>query len=168
MQPEQQPQQTEEKVPELPEFHVKNYSRARRIAQHLYGPLVRLRNDGGDFTLWMQKGDEKTSMGFADSWTNLLRLGVYNYIIGGLNYEDTKKRIRVMAADAEVTKFALEALQQFPEYKAEVEAAKKKKTLLGRIEQMLANTKTVEPVSPDRFQVVGPPPVNTVGLAVPA
>jgi hypothetical protein len=65
-------------------------------------------------------GNEKNIRTEGKDFSEALRTPVEQYMKGASSYADTKKRIRQMGVDATVAEFVIPALEQFPEYKAEI------------------------------------------------
>lgn len=120
---------TENQESAIAPFRVKNRSRAQRLAKVLYGATARTwinrKLDVFDGTLvgvqiGTEKDKDKKVLTSGTTFTEALLEPVQQYIKGASTYADTKRRIVVMAADANVAIFVEDALSQFPvEYGAE-------------------------------------------------
>lgn len=150
-------------------FGVPSRSRAQKLAKVLYGPQARVwinrsfnRKIAEGFseeeqmrTVTLQRevgicvgteqGAEKQILSGGKDFSEALRLPTETYIKGGLDYEDTRKRIRTVSSFCNQICFIEDALGQFQEYQnaknAEQEKAldRMKKVLEKGAQQVKAN-----------------------------
>lgn len=129
-------------------FVVQSRSRAQKLAKLLYGPLARVwvRKDAKQIEVGTEQGAEKKKLAEGKDFSEAFKIPTETYIKGGLDYEDTRKRIRTVSSFCNPLCFIEDALTQFPEYqnakKAEQEKAiERMKKVLQKGQELLNQTK---------------------------